>query len=166
MRTKQFSKACFYNALEELCREYPYEEVQISQVCQKAGFNRSTFYRNYRTKEDILKEKMRELIVQYNGLRKTKNTDDFQSIVLLFSFYRENRTAINLIHRAHLDDMLRKLGEQNFPAESEHSANEYEKIFITSGFLAVILRWLNTGMKETDEYMAEHIYKIYLRYGL
>ena len=46
------------------------------------------------------------------------------------------------------------------------SANEYEKIFITSGFLAVILQWLNTGMKESDEYMAEHIYKIYVRYGL
>lgn len=164
MRTKQFSKACFYNALEKLCAKSPYEEVQISQICQKAGFNRSTFYRSYRTKEDILKEKMQELIVQYNGLRKTKNADDFQSIVLLFSFYRENRTAINLIHRAHLDDMLRELGMQNFPAESEHSANEYEKIFITSGFLAVILQWLNTGMKESDEDMAEHIYKIYRRY--
>lgn len=166
MRTKQFSKACFYNALEELCGEYPYEEVQISQICQKAGFNRSTFYRSYRTKEDILKEKMREMIVQYNGLRKAKNTDDFQSIVLLFSFYRENRTAIKLMHRAHLDDMLRELGLQNFPAETEHSADEYVKIFITSGFLAVILRWLNTGMKESDEYMAEHIYKVFRRYGL
>ena len=166
MRTKQFSKVCFYNALEELCRECPYEEVQISQICQKAGFNRSTFYRSYRMKEDILKEKMRELIVQYNGLRKTKNADDFQSIVLLFSFYRESSMAINLIHQARLDDMLRKLGMQNFPAESEHSANDYEKIFITSGFLAVILRWLSTGMKESAEYMAEHIDKVFRQYGL
>ena len=166
MRTKQFSKACFYNALVELCGERPYEEVQISQICQKAGFNRSTFYRTYQTKEDILKEKIRELIAEYNKQRKSKNTDDYQSIVLLFSFYRENRTAINLIHCARLDNILLKIGTENFPSESEHSANEYDKIFITSGFLAVILRWLNTGMKESDEYMAEHIYKIYLRYGL
>lgn len=162
MRNKQFSKACFYNALEGLCNEYPYEEVQISQICQKAGFNRSTFYRTYQTKEDILKEKIGELIHEYTQYCKDKELDSYQSVVYMFSFYRKNSQAFRLMYAAHLDNLMRQVSLEKFPMDTHHGDDEYKKIFILSGYLAVLEHWLKTGMKESDEDMAKHIYALRL----
>lgn len=157
MRNKQFSKACFYNALADLCNEYPYEEVQISQICQKAGFHRSTFYRTYQTKEDILKEKIGELIQEYTKNCTDKKLDSYQSVVYMFSFYRKNSQAFRLIYTARLDHFMQQVGLESFPLDTRHGCNEYRKIFILGGYLTVLAHWLETGMKESDEDMAKHI---------
>lgn len=162
MRNKQFSKACFYNALAALCLEYPYDEVQISQICQKAGFNRSTFYRTYQTKEDILKEKIVELIKEYNEDCKNKKLDKYQSVVYMFSFYRKNSEAFKLMHTAHLDSLMQQVSLEKFPLDTQHGCGEYKKIYVLGGYLAVLTHWLETGMNESDETMAKNIYDLRL----
>ncbi|UKI50017.1 MAG: hypothetical protein L6U99_00720 [Clostridium sp.] len=44
MKSKEFSKDCFYNALISLLDEEEFADIQISEICHKAGFNRSTFF--------------------------------------------------------------------------------------------------------------------------
>lgn len=161
MRTTKFSKSCFYNALISLCKSCEYKDIQITQLCKKAGFNRSTFYRAYETKDDILIEKASELMNRYYEQCKNRGYTDYENIVSLFSFYRINGEVFSLMHKAHLDDELRKLSILNFPADTKHKDDEYKKVFIASGYLAVVLRWLENGMKESDEEMARCIWKLH-----
>ena len=54
MRTNKFSKKCFFEALLRLYHQKSYPEIQISEICREAGYNRSTFYRIYPSKEALL----------------------------------------------------------------------------------------------------------------
>lgn len=49
-------------ALIELLEDKPLDQISISQLVAKAGVSRNAFYRNYRSKEDILKQRLDQLI--------------------------------------------------------------------------------------------------------
>lgn len=155
MRTRDFSKDCFFRALVSLCADYSYEEIQISQICKEAGFNRSTFYRAYKTKDDILRQRADALLQQYREHCLKEKYNDYQKSRYLFSFYREHSEMLLLMYRAHLFDELRKMGVENFPENTEKEYGDYEKTFLINGYLGVLVRWIEGGMKESDDYMAQ-----------
>ena len=161
MRNKEFSKLCFYNALIKLSRKQPYNDIGISEICTEAGFNRSTFYRTYKSKEDILKEKISSLMAEYYEYCSNHHMSDHENIRYLFSFYRKNGEAIALLHNAGLDDILGELGLRNFPMNTRYKDNKYAKTFISGGYLAILLKWMEGNMKESDEEMATKVIELF-----
>lgn len=157
MKENEFSRSCFQNALIMLCRKHPLNEVSVTMLCKAAGYNRSTFYRNYRIVEDVLKEKIRQLMDEYHDSFRKMSLGRRQSIVFLFSFYRKNGEVFALMHKAHLDSMLM----ESFPADIRPSENSYDSIFITGGYLSVILHWIDTGMRESNEEMADCLMRMF-----
>lgn len=58
-------------ALLELLENKGWNEISISEICKKAGINRSTFYSHYSTIYDLYSETYENLIAQfYNFFRK------------------------------------------------------------------------------------------------
>ena len=57
-RTKEHLKT----ALISLCGKKAYYDITIQEICRQAGLNRSTFYRYYETKDDMLREIEQEYI--------------------------------------------------------------------------------------------------------
>lgn len=43
-----------YNALESLLNTYPFESISVKLICKEAGLNRSTFYKQFKSKYDLL----------------------------------------------------------------------------------------------------------------
>ncbi len=58
MRVKYTREWCF-EALYQLLRINKYTDIRISEIIKKAGISRATFYRNFSTKNDIVKIKVR-----------------------------------------------------------------------------------------------------------
>ena len=55
--SKYFNTAVrFDKALLSLIEKKPFEYITISEICEKAGVNRSTFYLHYENTRDLLKE--------------------------------------------------------------------------------------------------------------
>ena len=50
------------HALMELLRKKPLEYITVSEICKKAGVNRSTFYLHYENIGDLLEETSRLLL--------------------------------------------------------------------------------------------------------
>lgn len=48
-------------AMLSLLKEKPLVEITISELCDRAGVGRTSFYRNFQEKEDILKEYIRRM---------------------------------------------------------------------------------------------------------
>lgn len=44
----------------------PYSDITISQICQRAGIARQTFYRNFETKDDVIRYYLNHLISHYS----------------------------------------------------------------------------------------------------
>ena len=42
-----------YNTLLELLKEQPFEKIKVSNICQRARINRSTFYSHYNDKYEL-----------------------------------------------------------------------------------------------------------------
>ena len=51
----RFTKDCIYEALWELLKQYPYNTITITQIANKAGVSRNAIYRNFESKDLIIK---------------------------------------------------------------------------------------------------------------
>lgn len=52
----QLTKECLQLALVDLMAEKPFEKITVTELVLKSGVSRQSFYRNYESKEDILKD--------------------------------------------------------------------------------------------------------------
>ena len=55
------------NSLLALLEEKPLENISISELCNNAGIGRASFYRNFNSKEDILKAYINKLFDEWKG---------------------------------------------------------------------------------------------------
>lgn len=71
MREKRVSqsnvlvKECIVTALLKLIYTKPLSAITISELCEKAGVSRMSFYRNYESKEEIFKKRLEEIFEEY-----------------------------------------------------------------------------------------------------
>ncbi|HIR93275.1 MAG TPA: TetR/AcrR family transcriptional regulator [Candidatus Egerieimonas intestinavium] len=72
METKRKSQAnllareCIVKALLQLAQTKPLSSITISELTERAGVSRMTFYRNYRSKEDVFSSYLREILEDYH----------------------------------------------------------------------------------------------------
>ncbi|MGN0326197.1 MAG: TetR/AcrR family transcriptional regulator [Lachnospiraceae bacterium] len=59
------AKECIVSALLQLIYIKPLSAITISELCQKAGVSRMTFYRNYDSKEEIFTKQLTEICNKY-----------------------------------------------------------------------------------------------------
>ena len=50
------------NAAAELMKEKNYRKISVAEICEKAGINRSTFYRNFEDVYDMVEKLPQELL--------------------------------------------------------------------------------------------------------
>ena len=55
LRVKK-TKNALYNTLMELMKAKSFEEIKVSDICNAALINRSTFYAHYNDKYELLKD--------------------------------------------------------------------------------------------------------------
>ena len=54
METKEFTKNCIMDALIQLMHTKDYNDITITDITKRAGVSRMSYYRNYKSKDDIL----------------------------------------------------------------------------------------------------------------
>ena len=64
------------NALIDLLDEKPFEKVQVQEIIEKALINRTTFYRYYSGKSDLVGKLIKEVKAEYQDLLKKRFESD------------------------------------------------------------------------------------------
>lgn len=158
-RRRQDTRRRIEEALENLLQEKELGQIRVTEICQLAQINRTTFYANY---EDIyaLSEAFQEsllekLLDQYQQEREERqNSFDF---VKLFRHIQQNQRAYRTYFRLNSGGGFgwqmydRELAEKLF--EPEHL--NYHIAFFGNGLNAIIKLWLESGCREEPEEMAE-----------
>ncbi|MDE7246397.1 MAG: TetR/AcrR family transcriptional regulator [Lachnospiraceae bacterium] len=49
----ELAKECIYTALLQLMEQNAYSDITVTDIAKRAGVSRMTYYRNYRSKDDI-----------------------------------------------------------------------------------------------------------------
>ncbi len=73
-----------FNALLSLLDEKKYEDIKISNIADKAGVARQTFYRNYDGKDDIISKFIGEMVAEYLEKLESDPPGDEEGMWLLF----------------------------------------------------------------------------------
>ena len=59
------SKDKIVKSLIELMETHEFEEITVKDISELAEVNRSTYYRNFKSKEDIIKYKLESIMDEY-----------------------------------------------------------------------------------------------------
>ena len=62
-------------ALLSLLKEKPMQDISISEIVDTAGVGRTSFYRNYETKEDVVKKHIVKLLEKWDQDYKASGKD-------------------------------------------------------------------------------------------
>ena len=161
MKNNIFSKDCFYNALVEIMKEKDFELIQINELCKRAGFNRSTFYRNFNSKMDVLMNKFKEEAKKYQELVKDSIDQSFTyKAIKLFELLRCSNHLFIQMRKAKLDQEMFEEFFNIYPVDSNLTFSPYAMTFKAGGVYMVIMKWMENGMKESDVEMANLLKKI------
>jgi len=136
-----------------LLEEKPIAEITISELCGMAGVGRTSFYRNYGDKEDIVKAYIERLFQDW--VNKWKTSPDLsvkETVQIVFSHFEENRDFYSLLNKQGLVHLLKDiiLDLCGFDPEQELAA-AYSSAYVGFFLYGWIEVWFRRGMRDTAE---------------
>lgn len=160
---EEYTRHYIVQALFRLMAEYNYEKISVTDIAEKAGVGRATFYRYFKRKEDIIiyyfEHHTKEFILAQRFYPRCK--DDYVKIVTnVLTMFRQNKEPLRLLRNARLEyiylDYLNKSFKTKF--ESEFDEASLYKPYLYSGMLFnVSMAWLDNDCAEDINFLAETI---------
>lgn len=157
--SNQIVKQCLKQAMIHLAAEMDYREITVTKLCKRAGVSRMAFYRNYQVTNDVIYQIANDLndeVIHSIGspFRQTTTKEWYQKV---FDKIAQHKDEMNLMFTESFQNEWMKI-VNNYAVHDEGFAKEkkYQRIMWSGGFENVVFYWLNNGMKETSEEMAQY----------
>lgn len=166
--TKQLLK----NALIRLLKQKELRKISVSELCEEAGINRTTFYLHYGSQYDVLDEvaaallaQLQERLTQENAGQQGAVKDIERQFEIICTFLYENSELVCLLLRNDINSTLMETLFQ-FPAApemiSQHLSHQYDgdskkllnTFFITGGY-SLIRQWLMEDIAKSPQQVAQ-----------
>ncbi len=157
---KNFFRECLYTALMELMNKKPIQKIGIGELCSKAGVSRMTYYRNYRSKEDILAQHLSECYERFVSSLKSEENLNLDIICLrYFTFVKEEQDFFIRLVKSRLgvlfvDELGKYMAAVMEVFLPEVKLPYYIKSYIAGGFSKMSIDWISNGMDIPVEKMA------------
>lgn len=148
-------------AMLALLKKKPIAEITISELCNMAGVGRTSFYRNYGEKEDIVRAYIKSLCQGW--MDKCKSTPDMpvsETIRIVFTHLEENRDFYGLLNSQGLVWLLKDIILEmcGFNPDQEMCA-AYSSAYVAFFLYGWIEVWFRRGMKDTVEELIAYLPK-------
>lgn len=177
--SKYFNTAIKFNkALLALLEKKSFEYITISEICETAGVNRSTFYLHYENTYDLLQETTRYVLdgfISYFGVDTTNITTDFfncdfeelnfiseKYLFPYFSYIKENKRIFSAVlshpNAFNFDEIFQSLFTNIFDPilnrfDYPEDERKYVMMFYLNGLTAIVKEWLKDDCKKSIEEM-------------
>jgi len=157
------TRECLFTALLLLMEQMPYEEITITDIAKKAGVSRMSYYRLYKSKDDILIQHFNQVFKEVlEEMKSIEKLDRYQFALLIFQAGQRERQLVEGMYRAKLYEMVLRcfiqccsyLAEHVFESDMKDEMTDYEIHEAAGRFCLVIFRWVEKGMPQTPEEMA------------
>ena len=164
-KANQLTKECLQKALIYLLGEKPFDKISITELVKTSGVSRQSFYRNYKSKEDILRELSENFYKEIKTFVKKRlySSDIYQWYYDLFLFVKQNKENIRLLLMA----VVNQTGSKKYlPALHKMfetcTKEDYYRLLAYEGAInTVVIDWFEHGMEEDCSYMANLCNELY-----
>ena len=163
-KTTEFLKECMADSLLRLMKEKPFSKITVNEIAQAAGVNRSTWFRNFDTKNEALTFK---LVTLWNRWAEAHNLPERSRYTVdnterFFEFFYQCRDVLRTMQNAGLHtavyDAFYHVMMPQYGADKEEC---YRARFYAYGLYGLVDEWVTRGFRETPEEMGrifrEHI---------
>lgn len=143
----------------DLLQSKELNQISVSDICKKAGLNRTTFYANYADIYSLADSVRDKLEGNLSVLYKDEITQGFNShdYLKLFQHIKENQIFYKTYFKLGYDDNYKIITYDTVLAQQyfQNRFIEYHMEFFKSGITKIIKLWLQNGCRESPEDMAE-----------
>lgn len=150
-------------SLIRLMKNKSFTQITISEIAKVAGVSRSSIYRNFNSKEEILIRYVHDL---YRSFFRTQNipqhfpsSSELKNFLLpRFAFIKKNHHVFSALYK---NNMLYHVFEEMEPelilllSGQCSSISPYYISMFSGSYGAIIGRWISNDFKETEEEMVE-----------
>ena len=143
-----------------LMEDRGYAEITIDAITRKAGVNRSTYYRNFSSKEDVIQFFLTEVMQSF-----VENCEDTEMNSLpsyldsLFRHFYQYRAQLVLIYQNALFylalEVFNKTFESRQPDRFHSKRERYDLYYHIGGIYNFFVLWLSRGMADPPGEVAE-----------
>jgi len=159
--------------LIELLHQKPVAEITVKELAEHIDINRSTFYKYYKDVHDLVSQLENQLAHDFRAIVRKPECNDIEYypeplLIHIFDYVRANAdiSAVllgkngNREFVCNMRDILKSQALKNFEAivvlENPRLLGYYSS-FVLDGCISMISNWLEHGMVESSEAMAEII---------
>ncbi|MGL5434730.1 MAG: TetR/AcrR family transcriptional regulator [Lachnospiraceae bacterium] len=167
------SKEWLLDALLDLMQTKPFDEIAVKEIAETAQLDRRTFYRHFKSKEDILKYGIAKGVRDYHILHQENGINGIRDIAYAFFCVCEKyKDFFLLLHRQNLNHLFLTELNHIFPEMHlrYHSREEqqlpyfrsaYRLAYHIGGFWNIMNEWLEHGARRSPEELTEIVLAVF-----
>ena len=144
-----------------------YEDISISDLCDRMGVPRKSFYRYFSNKDGALFALLDHTLMEFeqtSGATASGNSGAIGDLERFFRFWHDRKELLMALQRSRLSGLLveratyHALHERLMPAyllEKDKAIQQMSLTFAICGLLSMVLAWHNDNYRETPSRMAK-----------
>ena len=151
------SRQWIVEALLQLMETMPFREISVTDLTKKAGVSRLTFYRNFESKEDVLRLHYRQVFRQYlEHLDQKSMTTPKDALALCYRDWKCEEHEIWLVLQNHLEQLIYEPFEEYLEVlltkyRIGTGLSRNQKRFLVGGLYFSMLDWVEHPQHATPE---------------
>lgn len=151
-------------AMLDLLTEKSMDDISISELTDKAQVGRVSFYRNYNSKEDVLRAYLEKLFCEWTSNSKDENNEPLSELLRrMILHFEENRSFYEMLNKHSLIYLLKDTIVNTIGLNPDSEKKEaYIKAFAAYALYGWIETWFQRGMQES----ADEIDEMFKMFGL
>lgn len=159
---KKAVKDYITDALFELLKTKPLNEITATEVISKAGVCRSSYYRNYYLLEDIIRQYAARIFQRMTLEHTVEQSDPISHMTYIYECYLQERERLTVLDKQGLlylleDSLYNHCMEQIISLGKCHS--RYQVDFFAGAATYLIRAWIHNGFSESPLEMAQITYE-------
>lgn len=157
--TSEMMKSYIADSLLILMETNDFQNITVGEIVKKAGVNRSTYYRHFDKKEDVilyfLDNISKDILEWENG----KKLDFKEHLIKVYEHYYKHKKQMLTIYNSGLSTLFLDILKKYLGAD-EHKDKQisvqYDIAFHIGGTFNHFLLWFSRDMIDTPEVMAKY----------
>ncbi|BFL48164.1 TetR/AcrR family transcriptional regulator [Lactonifactor longoviformis] len=164
-----FARECMVSALMLLLEEKPLSSVSVTELTKKAGVSRMTYYRNYRSKDEIFITYLDDIVDSYRkdvaSWEDKGNYNSYNNMLHCFQYFYKHKEFIKCLLRSGMGNLLlQALTDyvlETYWEDREDTAFYYTLHAFAGSLFNLYIAWILRSTADPAESMASVICKIY-----
>ena len=159
---ENLTKSYIYESFKQLLEKNNFDNISVCDVCEKAGVSRMSFYRNFKSKEELTFKWIESLLnTLKENIENLEEKSTYTIVKTIFELFLSYKQAIFSLEDTKMakditNQITTKLRESD-NVDYMNKTSKYIPVYFYGAITSTMFDWLKNGAEETPDEMARLI---------